>query len=528
MLAMKRNSLSVSLCIVALFLFLTCPETGHDILSQNNNSEFVNDTNSSANLTSAGTSSVAISGEPAHAGDTLSASILVSNSGTSSGFASLLLEDTTNNVTYEGNQIEITPGSSREVSASFTSNTDGHIIYNWRVTSLDSPVNESLAGSFEIEAFPRQTLTTAIESYRWTSSHGLELDLSIFLSPGSSREVTMQVFSISPESTTLLQLIEIELDPGRRPVFIDMGNPNSEEVRIELLPKEWFPNTNSINSTTIQLETPFVDPSTLSIEASISPEIPISGQSVIISVNLTNNGNISTEVGKLRVIRTSDKAILAESSVPSVNPGITITSNLEIPKWSESEAEGGSSLEVVWMSGHAAPSLLFFVQSTPIDDGIALPFNIIAVFLGTLAGIVAILSGRLVWRASSTKTPSTNSEGMRATREEKKLQSRKGKKEVSCPFCEQRLSIPEKHMGEARCPSCSMNFNVSGSQNESTPEPPLTNVEEDTPDILVVASAEDLLQCPECDQTLKVPMDKRPVLSRCPVCRLEFMAELEV
>jgi hypothetical protein len=527
MLAMKRNSLCASLFIVALVLSFTCPETGHAILSPNNNSGFVNDANSSANLTSAGTSSVAISGEPAHAGDTLSASILISNGGASSGTASLFLEDTTNNVSYEGSQIEISPGSSREVSTTFSPHTHGQIIYNWRITSIDAPVNESLSGSFEIEAYSRQTLSTTIESYAWTSSHGLELDLSIFLSPGSSREVSLHVSSISSKSTSLLQRIEIELDPGRRPISIDLGSPNSEQIRIEIFPKEWSPNTNSINSTTIQVETPIVDSSILSVEASISPEFPISGESVRISVNLTNSGNISTESGKLRVIRTSDKAILAESSVPSANPGITITSNLEIPKWSESNAEGGSSLDIVWMSGSASTSLLLSVQSTSNDDGITLPFNTTPVLLGTLAGIAIILSGRLVWRAASTKTPSINSEGMRATREEKKLQSRKGKKEVSCPFCEQRLSIPEEHTGKARCPSCSMSFNVSETHYEGTPEPSLANIEEETKDVPLAASSQDLLQCPDCDQTLKVPLDKRPVLSRCPVCKLEFMAELE-
>ena len=42
--------------------------------------------------------------------------------------------------------------------------------------------------------------------------------------------------------------------------------------------------------------------------------------------------------------------------------------------------------------------------------------------------------------------------------------------------------------------------------------------------ILTSSSSEEILSCPSCEQRLKVPMDRRPVMSRCPACRAEFMA----
>ena len=39
-------------------------------------------------------------------------------------------------------------------------------------------------------------------------------------------------------------------------------------------------------------------------------------------------------------------------------------------------------------------------------------------------------------------------------------------------------------------------------------------------------SVDDLLSCPSCDQTLKIPINRRPVKARCPACRSEFLAEV--
>ena len=43
-------------------------------------------------------------------------------------------------------------------------------------------------------------------------------------------------------------------------------------------------------------------------------------------------------------------------------------------------------------------------------------------------------------------------------------------------------------------------------------------------DTLVARSNDDLLDCPSCNQVLKVPLSKRPATARCPACKIEFEA----
>jgi DNA-directed RNA polymerase subunit RPC12/RpoP len=42
----------------------------------------------------------------------------------------------------------------------------------------------------------------------------------------------------------------------------------------------------------------------------------------------------------------------------------------------------------------------------------------------------------------------------------------------------------------------------------------------------VALSLDDQLSCPNCEQRLRVPIERRPVKARCPACRSEFMAEV--
>ena len=85
-------------------------------------------------------------------------------------------------------------------------------------------------------------------------------------------------------------------------------------------------------------------------------------------------------------------------------------------------------------------------------------------------------------------------------------------------------------MGRVRCPACSNSFEVGVKEkikvNDEAPR-----IEEDSEKENLEKSAEvsstsdtDILPCPSCDQLLKVPLGKRPVMSRCPACRCEFMA----
>ena len=59
----------------------------------------------------------------------------------------------------------------------------------------------------------------------------------------------------------------------------------------------------------------------------------------------------------------------------------------------------------------------------------------------------------------------------------------------------------------------------------------LDRVKENFDDEVIISeyeamSSNDLLSCHNCEQTLRVALDKRPVRSRCPACRVEFIAKI--
>ncbi|MDP6985787.1 MAG: hypothetical protein QGH38_01040 [Candidatus Thalassarchaeaceae archaeon] len=482
---------------------------------------FTNSINSSANFTSAGTSTVALSGEPAHVGDQVVASILVSNIGHSTGFATLNINNEEIDQSFSGDSVEITPGSSREVKTSFFPTNHGPISYSWWVSSNGSDVNQSLRGEFIVEVLPKQTISTTINSYDWSATEGLQIEVSLYLSSGSSREVILDVTGSLKETSSLLQSITIDLDPGRRNFNFELGSPNSDTVTVGLNTIGWLPRNDSVNSTSIDVKPPLADPSELSVDVFVTTMEPSAGEPLRLRVNLTNGDDLQAHSGKIRVLRSSDQTILAESLISAVNPGVTISHEIVIPSWPDSDIV---QLEVIWMYGALSSSIFHSVESSVQEKGFSPPFDISAALIGVLSGIVIVLSGRLVWRAASSRTPTTSESRIRETRVERDSRSRNIiLKEIPCPFCEQRLSVPADHFGDAKCPSCSMQFSVLGKPDSSVQK--INVPEENQTTFPKSKSSSDLLECPECDQTLKVPMEKRPVHSRCPVCKIEFLAE---
>ena len=98
----------------------------------------------------AGSSEVAISGEPIHVGDVLSVSILVHNQGSETGSVRLELTSAVGENLSVGSETEISPGSSREVVAQLTPVSAGLLEVNWQVISDDGGVSSDLQGKFEI------------------------------------------------------------------------------------------------------------------------------------------------------------------------------------------------------------------------------------------------------------------------------------------------------------------------------------------------------------------------------------------
>ena len=173
----------------------------------------------------AGSSDIAVTGEPVHVGDELIASILVKNQGSNSGSVRLVLSDSTGSNLWVGEEVSINPGSSREVSAPLVPASSGALELNWEVTSDDGGVSAELNGSFEVQVYESQTLGLGFDSVEWTLSHGLDCEISASLSDGKQRDVNLSVSLVSQGVAEEVQRFDITLDPGLRTLLWTWANP---------------------------------------------------------------------------------------------------------------------------------------------------------------------------------------------------------------------------------------------------------------------------------------------------------------
>ncbi len=463
----------------------------------------------STNFTTSGGSGLAVSGEPGYVGDVLIASIMVTNSGNASGAVALVISPDSGGESFQGEHITISPGSTRQVSSHFTLLSPGTSNFDWLVTVIEGQDSLQLRGNFSVEVMPSQILNVSIDSIEWSNSEGLSFDALISLSAGKSRVIILDAYSVDQGNYQLLQSVKIDSNPGRRAITFDLGHPSAEQVLLEAIPIDWLPSSNSGNSTIIDVVEPVVTEESIVVGASFPSESPTPGSSPMVIISLENMGNYQAQSGFLRIISSSDQEILAETSVPTVMPGSKFTTDVSIPDWPASDSVG---LEIQWHTNGIHSTSFYSIETENSQEGTELPFDLLAAGYGLLAGILIILLGTLVWRAVSTRTPSTSDLNLRDTKESERKLSKQEKVEIQCSYCDQRLMVPNNHSGGVRCPACSMEFVVN---------------EEKNPEYQIARSSEDTLNCPECNQALRVKMENRPVMSRCPVCRTEFMAEAE-
>ena len=192
--------------------------------------------------------------------------------------------------------------------------------------------------------------------------------------------------------------------------------------------------------------------------------------------------------------------------------------------------EGTTALQVKFSSDISTAIGSIAVQANQrSSDSFEIPFDPTAALLGAVSGLVLMMVILAFWRVATERTPDTEKKGPDSTSRIEKRRERDNI-EASCPTCSQRLSIPGDHIGRVRCPACSNSFEVGVKEKIQINDESTLNEENIQNKILEKSvdvssmSDTDILPCPSCDQLLKVPLDKRPVMSRCPACRCEFMA----
>ena len=478
-------------------------------------------------FSSAGDSVIAITGEPAYVGDKLTGSILVKNQGEVEGTVFLRLTHDESSTSYYGQNVTISPGSSREVSVSFEFPTPGMKEFRWDVISNIGGVSLELNGSHNLIIMPQQQVQSGINSLAWTISSGIELEYWVSLSDGPSREIEISIGEYQAGLFTELQRFPMKLDQGVRNLDFKIPNPdnNLDRIRITISPLDW--TSGQIADLFVELTRP--QPIIQITSCTQTPEIVDIHATVSLECTFTNIGNSDSLPGDITIMRVSDGMLYdeAEKNSISISTGESKVISTSIQEW---QNEGSTPLQVRYSSGATLTTGNITIQANQLpSEGFKLPFDTTAALLGAVSGVVIMMVALVLWRVATERTPSTVTESKPSiSRIEKRRES--DNIEVSCPTCSQRLSIPGGHVGRVRCPACTNSFEVGvknnpsleGSSIEIEEQVEKENVSEDK--FLNSSSDSDILSCPSCEQLLKVPLEKRPIMSRCPACRTEFKA----
>ena len=500
---------------------------------------------SAGHLMRAGSDGLTITGGPFHVGDPLPVAILIHNGGDFSGVGTLEVREGDsdgNNMgpwfSLETRTLEV--GSSLELGSEHLTSVSGEIQIEWRIVSTDSLVANDLSGAISLIVQPSQSLDVSIPSSVWTLSDGLVVEVTTTLSPGESRLVLLDV-GTSGASGDLSQITaEILLSPGQRTLTYNLGHPTASSLAwAELTPIAW--TSSSVAEDEVTLIRP--NPQTSVTIDSVSPATPTSGEPVSISYTLANEGGGDTLSGDLMLIDLKhDGEVLWTGTAPVVASGETTTASFSLAEWPSSSVV---DLSLIWhTSSTDATGTHSFLSQTAQTSEEGFTLDWISILYGSLSGLFIGLVTRTVMRARAGKPLLSRRERGERKAKPKRTVSKvvDEKVEVACPACDQRLRVPSTYSGTARCPACAQTFPVEAVEVEVSETPDvdeeIEKVEEEVESVpdqaqptpvvsdeeKTSSSSDDVILCPDCQQKLKVPYDRRPVRARCPACKCEFRA----
>ena len=503
---------------------------------------------SAGHLMRAGSDGLTVTGGPFHVGDSAPLAILIHNGGDFSGTGSLEVREGdsegggfSNWSTLETRTLEV--GSSLELGSEYTTLVHGERTIEWRIVSQDSLVASDLSGSMSLNIQPSQSLDLSIISNHWTLEEGLSIEVTTTLSAGESRLVLLEA-GTSGASGELTQIsTEIFLSPGQRTLTYDLGHPfSSSDAWVELTPISWMSSTIAQDQITLVHPNPVVSV----VIHSVSPTTPVPGEPATISYSLINEGNADTLTGDLMLIDMKrDGEVLWPKSgtepVGSVSSGENHSGTISLEQWPD-----GSVVDVslIWHTSNTdATGVASFLSQAEDSTEAESTIDWMSIVYGSLAGLFIGLVTRTVMRARAGVPLLSRRERGERKSKPKKSPSKvaEEKVEVACPACDQRLRVPASYSGSARCPACAQTFPVEASEEEplseieeevpieETVEPVEQESEHDPEPVLVEqektsSSSDDVIRCPDCEQKLKVPYNRRPVRARCPACKCEFRA----
>ena len=498
-------------------------------------------------LMRAGGDGLTVSGGPFHVGDPAPLAILVHNGGDYSGTGILEVREgdsTGSNMgswsSLETRTLEV--GSSLELGAQYLTSVSGERQIEWRVVSQDSLVASDLSGTTALNIQPSQSLEVGISTIDWTLDGGLSIELTTMLSAGESRFVLLELGTTEASGSLTQISTQILLSPGQRTLNYNLGQPtSSSHAWVELTPVAWT------SSTLAEGEISLIRPNPIPavIIHSVNPPSPVSGEPATISYSLINDGNADTLAGDIILIDTKqDGQILWPQSgaytVSEVAAGENFSGTINLAEWPEGSVV---DIRLIWHTSHAdSTGTASFLSQVADTTEAEATLDWMSIVYGLFAGLFIGLVTRTVMRARAGEPLLSRQErGERVAKPKKTLEKAVIEKvEVACPACDQRLRVPASYSGSARCPACAQTFPVEptleevseprdvGEEFEETVESEKQLAESEHTPVTIAektsTSNDDVIRCPDCEQKLKVPYDRRPIRARCPACKCEFRA----
>ncbi|MBJ24487.1 MAG: hypothetical protein CMB64_07455, partial [Euryarchaeota archaeon] len=338
------------------------------------------------------------------------------------------------------------------------------------------------------------------------------IEWNINLSSGNSRLVSSEIYFVTNDEMILTSNVEFYIDPGLRNLNTILGFAPVGTIKIEisLIAIGWSPLSTSTDSENIVSS---VSSLALVVASDPNPLNPTLGDSVKISLKLLNDDVLELNSGKIIVID-GQKRVLGEYNSPIIGSGDETLIEIRIDEWMSTST---TSLEFIWIVNELLIKTSIEVVSSnsqEISSESEIMVDWFSLFGGIGIALLVIFSVRLISARNESESTETRSYSQKNKEKIEKLDVEK--RSIECSACSKQLQVPVDYNGQVKCPSC---LNQFSSKTELKPE--------NNNDELFATSDNDVIGCPECDQVLRVPYEKRPAKARCPACKCIFNALAE-
>jgi len=463
--------------------------------------EFYVDTNP-LDLVPAGQLGVAVRGEPLHSGDYARVSALVHNRGLGTVSAHLHLESGTDSST--GSDVFIQAGSSKELDSSIQLVEPGYREISWSVEGDGVGVSHQLSGIVSVTVMPMQTIDIASVNHDQESS---TLDITVLLSEGRQRDVEVSAMPASVDgSVEGSSKLIVSILPGSQTISLPIQDSFSGQMDVTVDALNW-PGEQTRTQIGIDEST-----SSATVTASAS-QISAGEESVEITYTIRNTGTTKLDSGVIEAVWVFDGRVLDSKATPQIGTSEEHESSVDVTLPSDtSSGEVRIRYSSTGIIASGTVSVTAPGDSAPASE---LPFPLEAAALGALAGLVVILLLVLIMRTFENEVSRTS--------DDRSAQGESSEFTVKCSNCGLSLRY-SSNQERITCPACSTSMENPGNESKNDSLPTMHDKQDSTPE---VSSPTDLIDCPSCEQTLKVPINRRPVVARCPACMTTFRALTE-